>query len=191
MLNFLYCVDQNYNKQLETSIFSLLEGVKEKIKIYVIHKDPNSLKVSKKVLNHNNLNKLIIVKFMQPGIKFPNLENTHVSEATYYRLFLQDYIPKDEGFILYMDADIVCINNPTSVIKREIEKLSISKNIISVKSEKIFEEYLNETLQRLKLTQNNYFNAGVMLINLSKWFDENLSIKLIEHMESIENDIKY
>ena len=154
MLNFLYCIDENYNKQFETSVFSLLENVSEKIKIYVIHKDPNLLKVSQIISNHKNLDELSIIKFHNPGINFPNLENTHVSEATYYRLFLQEYIPESEKFIMYMDADIVCINDPTDSIKKEINNLTISDKVISVKSEKIFDEYVDETLERLKLTQN-------------------------------------
>ena len=191
MLNFLYCIDENYNKQFETSVFSLLENVSEKIKIYVIHKNPNLLRVSQIISNHKNLDELSIIKFQNPGINFPNLENTHVSEATYYRLFLQEYIPESEKFIMYMDADIVCINDPTDSIKKEINNLTISDKVISVKSEKIFDEYVDETLERLKLTQRNYFNAGVMLIDLNKWFKENLSLKLTAHIDSIRNRIKY
>ena len=191
MLNFLYCIDENYNKQFETSVFSLLENVSEKIKIYVIHKDPDLLRVSQIILTHKNLDELTIVKFQHPGIDFPNLENTHVSEATYYRLFLQEYIPVSTKFIMYMDADIVCINDPTSSIKKEINNLTISDKVISVKSEKIFDEYVDETIERLQLTQRNYFNAGVMLIDLNKWFNENLSLKLTNHLDSIRKRIKY
>ncbi len=191
MLNFLYCIDENYNKQFETSVFSLLENVSEKIKIYVIHKDPNLLRVSQIILTHKNLDELSIVKFQNQGINFPNLENTHVSEATYYRLFLQEYVPESAKFIMYMDADIVCINDPTDYVKQEINNLTNSDKVISVKSEKIFDEYVDETLERLKLTQRNYFNAGVMLIDLNKWFNENLSLKLTTHMDSIRNRIKY
>jgi len=191
MLNFLYCIDENYNRQFETSIFSLLENISEKIKIYVIHEDPNSLSVSEIILNHKKLDELSIMKFQQSDIDFPNLEGTHVSEATYYRLFLQEYIPIGTKFIMYMDADIVCIDNPTNSIKKEIKNLAISDKVISVKSEKILDEYVDETLERLKLTQRNYFNAGVMLIDLNKWFNENLSGKLIDHMDSIKSRIKY
>ena len=38
MLNFLYCCDENYNLQFQTSVFSLLENISEKINIYLIHK---------------------------------------------------------------------------------------------------------------------------------------------------------
>ena len=50
MNNFLYCLDENYNFQALTSIFSLLDNVDEKVNIYVIHKNPKSFSVIKKKL---------------------------------------------------------------------------------------------------------------------------------------------
>ena len=38
-LNFLYCFDNNYNKQAFTSIISLLNKSSEKISINIIHKE--------------------------------------------------------------------------------------------------------------------------------------------------------
>ena len=42
MISFVYCLDENYNRQAITSINSLLNNVSEPINIFVIHNDPEN-----------------------------------------------------------------------------------------------------------------------------------------------------
>ena len=45
--------------------------------------------LSKKILQHHNVGKENVYKFKNPNsIKFENLTDAHVTEATYYRLFI-------------------------------------------------------------------------------------------------------
>ena len=84
MKDFLYCFDSNYNQQALTSIFSLLDNTSSKINLYIIHNDPTTFKIQK-IINHKNLDIFKIYKFKNDKkIDFPNLNNSHVSEATYY-----------------------------------------------------------------------------------------------------------
>ena len=96
MNNFVYAADQNYNTQLFYSIFSLLENISTEVNIFIIHKDPKSFEPQINRLNSNfkNLN-LSIYKFEIENFEFPNVEGKHVSEATYYRLFIDNLIPRD------------------------------------------------------------------------------------------------
>ena len=55
MLNILYCLDENYNVQASNSIYSILENTKDKINVYIIHKNPESFqKFSKLILSKKN-----------------------------------------------------------------------------------------------------------------------------------------
>jgi len=112
MLNFLYAFDENYNIQGCVSMFSLLENVEEKINIYVI-KDQSSSTFSfpKKLQNHKNLNNLV-VKNIQVNEEFYNVKLAHVSQATFYRLYLSSLFEKEDFNIIYLDSDIVCVSNP-------------------------------------------------------------------------------
>ena len=57
MLNLLYCIDENYNKQAYISIASILENTSQEINVYIIHKSPTSFKEYRKKLIHSeNLN---------------------------------------------------------------------------------------------------------------------------------------
>ena len=63
-MNFLYCFDENYNKQAFTSIISLLDNVHEKINIFVIHnKKLINNEIPNKILNHQNLNMINLYEF--------------------------------------------------------------------------------------------------------------------------------
>ena len=95
MLNFLYCCDENYNLQFQTSVFSLLENISENINIYVIHKSGfNKESISEKITKHIKLNEFKLIEFDSEVTEFPNILDAHVSEATYYRLFVDKHLNK-------------------------------------------------------------------------------------------------
>lgn len=89
MLNLLYCIDENYNKQAYISIASILEKTSQEINIYMIHKSPTSFEeFRKKLIDTEKLNNFSLFKFDKNKSGFPNVQGSHVSDATYYRLFI-------------------------------------------------------------------------------------------------------
>ena len=183
MLNILYCFDSNYNIQALVSITSLIKNVKSKLNIYIIHDNPESFKKYLNKINQDNIH-MEFFKFNDSNYDFPRVKNTHVSIATYYRLFISNYLDSDIGTVLYLDADTVCIQDFSAEIK-ELQQKIISENILfSVSSD----EYFKGTLDRLSMKGGKYFNAGVMLINLDKWEKDKVGEKLINTMkENYEN----
>lgn len=181
VLNVLYCLDTNYNTQAFTSITSLLENTNGKLNIYVIHKNRESFldNLSEGIKFHENLNNISVYEFNETNIDFPNLGNVHVSEATYYRFFIQKYLPEHIKNILYLDSDIICISNPTFAIQKAFDELDKSGQIFACKT-----VYLKErdpqVFKRLKLKNTKYFNAGVMLINLELWQRNNVYKQLLK-----------
>ena len=121
--SFLYCFDINYNIQASVSIYSLLEHVDENIDIFVIHQNSNDLYMPEIILNHKNLNSLKVYDFKNENYIFPNIENAHVSEATYYRFFIEKYLPSNLDFVTYLDADIVIVKNPLRLIREHKDNL--------------------------------------------------------------------
>ena len=93
--NILYCFDENYNYQAFSSIISLLDSIDQKICIHIIHnQDLNNNDFPEAIQLHSNLSKILSYKFNDNDNYFPNLENNHISAATYYRLFIDKYIVK-------------------------------------------------------------------------------------------------
>ena len=167
MNNYLYCLDSNYNIPASCSIYSLLENSKNKINIYIMHKECNDSNfLPSNIINHPKLNKVKIFKVDLGRYEFPNIFGTHVSEATYYRLFIQDYITDDIEFITYLDCDVFCINDPYKLIINNIEKMKDSGYTISTCPEPSLK---NHSIDYLKMKTDKYFNAGVMIIDFNKW----------------------
>jgi lipopolysaccharide biosynthesis glycosyltransferase len=93
--------------------------------------------------------------------KFPTSER--ISFATYYRLLMPKYLGENVERFLYLDADIIVIGNLLPLIKTDLkDKIFGAINDIAAvdwnmhKKHSIPEEYL-------------YFNAGVLLVDKSKW----------------------
>ena len=95
-----------------------------------------------------------------------------MSEATYYRFYIDDYLPTDLEEVLYIDADIICMQNISEFYFKQFKELKNSEYTISVSTEFTdnFDEYgYHDEFNRLELKNGNYFNAGVMFIDLKKW----------------------
>ncbi len=193
MLNFLYCLDSNYDQQFLSSLQSLLDNLNKKINCFVIHKDPNSLNKIIKEINfeHKNLNNFEIYKFNENVNNFPNIGNNHISEATYYRFFIDNYLDKSVESIIYIDCDIICLNSPENILEEIVNKTKESKFTISASTEYVKSIETEEVFNRLKMKSNIYFNAGVMIIDVNKWRKNNTQNFLIELMNSIYDKVDF
>ena len=188
MLNFLYCFDSNYNIPAFCSMFSLLECVDERVNIFIMHKDfRNDEKIPEVVKNHKMLKKLVVSQVNLDNFDFPNINGTHISEATYYRLFLEDYLNDEIDYVTYLDCDVFCVNNPVDLINKTIEAMNVMNATISVSSE----PSLTEHGKNLNMKSNEYFNAGVMVIDYKKWKMNNLKNKFIEILLKFNDKLLY
>ena len=188
MLNFVYCLDENYNKQSLCSIYSLLENVDEKIRVSLIHKNPESISgLVEKISQHQNLSSLNIKKRIMKNTYYPKLSGAHVSEATYYRLNIEEYFLQEE-IIIYLDSDVIFIDNPINLFKKEIKNLINSKQIIAAKTEK---SLISHGKNILGMSSIKYFNAGVMVIDLKKWRGSDISEKLYSSLHKLGEDIVF
>ena len=190
ILSFCYCFDHKFKIQAFSSMISLLDNVNEKIKINVIYNKEFSMEeLPEEINNHPNLKEIKFFQFQNNNIKFPNLDNVHLTEATYYRLFLSEYL--NEEIVIYLDADTICLQNPSEYIKNSIVELEKSKKIIGAKTEYKKSDFTESEIsnnksyfERLNMT-DTYFNAGVMLINLSLWKKNNLQSKFLMSMSEL------
>jgi len=193
MINYLFCLDENYNTQFLTTLFSLNKNSTKKFNVYVIHENPTDLKneyslYSKKFDLVNNIE---FSQIKDINMNFPNLKNNHISKATYFRFFIEDYLSNDIKNLIYLDCDIICIQNPEQILNSYINKLNNSDLVIASSVEYLKNNETIELFDRLKLKSDSYFNAGVMVINYDKWRHENLKNKLLDLMNKIANDINF
>lgn len=186
-LTFVYCFDENYYNQGFSSIISLLDTSSEKINIVIIYNlDSKRIKIPQVINNHRSLEKIEIFQFLDNNYNFPNLNNNHISAATYYRLFMDNYISNDIKTIFYIDADVIFLKDPINLLKKSRDNLINSNFVIAARTEKYPTDNQNEVFKRLKIDKK-YFNAGVLIINLQLWREQKIQEKLVNKMKAISN----
>lgn len=120
-------------------------------------------------------------------VRFINFENKearklkaplHISNETFFRLFMQEYT--NEDLVAYFDADLVVLKNIDEYLSTLDRLAAENKYVAGVQDIKVDPAY------QAKITgkPNHYFNAGVMLYNLKKIREENITAKVNEMMES-------
>tara|TARA_A100001015_G_scaffold159347_1_gene177042 strand:- start:2390 stop:3322 length:933 start_codon:yes stop_codon:yes gene_type:complete len=190
--NFVYAADTNYNKQLFYSINSLLNNTKTNLSLHIIHKEPETFEKYAELLENNYSNFSInIYKFDFLDIEFPNIENKHVSEATYYRLFIEKIIPNNIENYIYLDADIIAINNFDKYTNEIMTKLNDSDYVIACRTEYVSNKKKADFFDNLQISSSKYFNAGVMFVDHKKWLKENIGDLLLNKLNEIKNKINY
>lgn len=188
MFDVLFCFDENFNDQATVSINSLLTKVSEPINIHIIHNNSSSFETRKKILlENNNLNEIYLYDFDNSSVNLP-IVKTHISEATYYRLFISEYLPSSIDYVLYLDSDIICLNSPLQELEKLKSKMELEKTFISARVETTRDSE-DKLFERLKLKNNFYFNAGVLFIDFKKWKENKIYEKILNILKNRFEDI--
>lgn len=189
--DLVFCIDKKYNKQAFLSIVSFYKTNSNfNNKIFIIHKSPYTFnKYIKKIKNLFPKCKLEVVKFKFNIKDYPNLKSAHVSEATYYRMFIADHINSSHSFIIYIDADAFFLKDISKDISNIILNLESKNVLLSAKTEYVRDEAI-ELFTRLEIKQK-YFNAGIMIINFEKWKNENTTEMLKKKVIEMRSKINY
>lgn len=189
-MKFVYCVDENFNFQLATSIYSLLDNVNQEVKIYVLHENPDTFNDFKKIFEiHSLCSSIDLIKIDTSGINFPNIKNAHVTKATYFRIFIPRYIA-DYDKLVYLDADTIIVSNPIDTLEMDINELN-SKGLEIGACIETTRGKTPDIFNRLDISGDNYFNAGVMIFNKLNDDNNQLTENLLKVMNQLGTKIKY
>jgi len=186
-VNFLYCLDHNYNRQTYISISSICKHNPQKINVYIFHDEPDSFRdYHNKLLKNNiNLNIQIMGIENEDTTMFRDPEY-HVTRATYFRFLIEKYLPKNLENILYIDSDVFCIKNLKTSYEKIFTSLQASNTVIAAKTTS--KRSIDDMPLFSKLNIDElYFNAGVLFINLNAWKDQDYTNQLFKKMQEIGN----
>jgi lipopolysaccharide biosynthesis glycosyltransferase len=165
-LNLLFSIDYHFVNQLKTTLLSIAQNTKGcSINVYVLQK--NTLEQSESLNDY--CNKLGIHYFPIVIGEDALFENAPISkrypETIYYRLIAHKYLPSHLDKVLYLDADILCINDLLPLYQMEISEYlyaacshSNLTNMTNVINKVRLKSYESE----------NYYNSGVLLMNLKR-----------------------
>jgi len=179
MIDIALITDENYLNQVIITITSLSLN-SNKNKNYNVYVLCNNVAVEKQNLlkNYSNRNIKIHTIDAQDYIKhFPEFKNGnfHVTKSALIKFYLPE-IFKDLDKILYLDSDILILKD-----LYEINSIDLSDCYIAAVKNSYAYPGTEEYLFKHNIKTNEYFNSGVMLLNLKKMREDNVSEKLIDY----------
>jgi len=115
---------------------------------------------------------------------------TNLPVATFLRLSLAEHIP-DASRVIYIDGDCVCVSDIL-----EIAAIQMNRPVAAVRSERFSTMHhrvgLREVSNALAVSPYaTYFNAGVLLIDLEAWRDEDIYGKSLHMIEKHGDALSY
>lgn len=122
------------------------------------------------VLNICIMDSAIVSRF-----PMPRQHATHITVATYYRLFAEYALPRSVDRLIYLDCDIVVRGDLSELYNTDLNGYAVAA--VYQHNEWAID---NKTFERLNIPfENGYFNAGVLLINLDYWRENNVTNRLL------------
>lgn len=185
MLNILVSCDTNYIKPLKTMFYSLFLTNKADIDIYIMHssisdEDIKDLEeyVEKK---SNKKARLINVRVED---EFSNALTTfYYTSEMYYRLIAYKYLPEDLDKILYLDPDILVLNSLDELYNESFDDNLFMAAIHTTPTvQSANKARLIVTSEKRDI--NNYYNSGILMINLAKARKNSYEDKIIAYVNS-------
>lgn len=182
-VNILVSLNSNYILPLKVMLKSLfINNKNEKFNIYLMHSS-----IKQEELSHINLfiqqhgHQLFVITVQEEQFSdAPVL--LHYTKEMYYRLLAYKYLPSDLDKILYLDPDIMVINEIKTLYETDISGFLYAAafhNRISIKE-----------VNKLRLYPydiEEYFNSGVLLMNMKlhrEEIDEKEIYKFVERNKS-------
>ena len=176
------CMDKNVTKGGGVMLYSLLSNIKSKIAIHIFY---NGLLSEDEKRRFNKLSVEFNVPIIFYYIDNSYVENLYASRyinvTAYYRFFCP-YILKNLGNIkrmLYLDVDMLCIADISPIFSCDLQnKIAYVVNL--PKDEKL----KKDRVRGLQLINNQYFNSGMILIDIDRYVEEDIGEKALQLAKS-------
>lgn len=172
-INVVYITDENYALPTSVSLASLKYSIDAGIKVnaYIITNGLSEYSIEKINLLYSKDFNITIINNNNNYIYNIDATHVHVTKTSLFKFFIHKILNHIDK-VLYIDSD--------TVILKSIEKffnINIDNYFIAAISDM---RGIIHGKNNIKLGISNYFNSGIMLMNLKKMRDFNIDEKLIQ-----------
>lgn len=182
-----YSADDNYAKYLGASMLTLLEHNRDFARIVVFALDCGMQEESREKLRHIAAQYQREIRFipMQDAVNSLDLHlGAHkIAVASYARLFLANVLPEECDRVLYLDCDTIVLDS-----LREMWNTPLGDSLIAGVQDTV-DSYFLDVIGLEKTIP--YFNAGILLIHLKRWREENLFSRFEEIIRRFDGNVPH
>lgn len=179
--DFCLCFNEGYVPYACVTIKSIMDNANADDEI-VIH-------VVSDYLSNDSLEFLkqwnVVFHIINDDSIFDGIDSSVWSVYTLYRLFLPKYLETDIHKVLYLDCDVIVNDNLNELFEMDMRDRAIAGCIDP-------QTYSEEVFARLNYgVEKKYICAGVLLMNLDYWRENDLTDKVVEYMKSNPDKIAF
>lgn len=120
-------------------------------------------------------------------------DSYQLAAITYYRLFISSVLKEYERAV-YLDPDVICLTDVAELMAQDMEGAALKAardHWALLVLREPYGRFLGWAETLALKNQNNYFNAGVMLMDLNRWRLEKLEERSIERLKQIKTPRYY
>ena len=176
MINIALCFDNNFIRQAGVLMKSVLcSNADNQITFYCISDciSEENKKLISDVCNDSNASVEFKGLDISKMAELPVRKGDHISLATYYRLLLPLILPEAVDRVLYLDCDMICVDDLLDFYNTNLDDKSCA-----ITADMFYDD--SRITERLQYpVEEHYFNAGMLLVNLKYWRENNISKKLM------------
>ncbi len=183
-INIALAPDDNYARHCAAVMASAISSAQDEdfLNFYILSgnlSDANEQKL-KELCAGKNAN-VHILKIDETQFKgFPS--SAYITVNTWYRFKISSLLPKETSRVLYLDCD---------TIVRESLRPLFELDFGGAYAAAVIDSWCSKFVERHGLGEGfNYFNAGVMLINLDRWRADNIEEKLFNFLSADKSRLK-
>ncbi|MBP1933014.1 glycosyltransferase family 8 protein [Ammoniphilus resinae] len=185
-INIVTAANDRYAGHLAVMLYSLLKNKISPLPVTIYIIDSQISSQNKSLLNNTveKFDSKIIYLTINSTIYERFKTFKHISKETYYRISIPDLLDRDIEKAIYLDSDLVVVEDITALWNHTIDSFFIG----AVKDAGLKRSRNSE----LFIPKNsNYFNAGVLILNLNKWREFNITNKIINFIKDNSERIVY
>lgn len=188
-IHIAFCASSNLFRYVATAINSIASSnLGAKIYIHLVTCDRNELEEAKLSRSISKFD-LVSMEILHLSEKLVNgfFVDRHISKETYLRVFIPDLVPDYIDRILYLDCDIIIVENLLPLWNSDMDGRSIA-----AAPDVLLELFDGVPRGVLGLSDSEtYVNAGVLLIDLRAWRKKNLTARLVRYVVDRGSSLTY
>ncbi len=186
-VHLFFTVDDNYVPYLQVTLASIVDHASKKYNydITVVHHGLSS-ESKKKLRCYNDLDNINVhfysVDFWVQSLHIKLDLRDYYTITTYYRLFLPE-IFKLVSKGLYLDSDIVLLDDVAKLYFQDIGDNYAAA--VPDQSVQIYDSFIKYVEEVIEVPHEQYFNAGVLLMNFKKMREEHFQKQAFDLLEKV------
>ncbi|EMP54010.1 general stress glycosyltransferase GspA [Marinobacter santoriniensis NKSG1] len=164
--------DQNYAMHLTVMFTSLLRNCSDPERVQLFCIDGGIPEQTRERMNEE------IVHAGGRGIEFINVDKKrfehlptlkHITSSAYYRIAIPELFDESVKKVVYLDCDIIVRGDILELAATDLTGFGVAA----------VENISGHTYKKLGIPQSEYFNSGVLLLNLDYWRENGISDQVL------------